>query len=334
MSTKSLDASLDSLIEIRKKGKGDRKGKGRGKSDTRTTVRKANDKKEGRAPVSAAKLKQRMNMSLEEVVKSDKSKGKEKGKGASKGSNSSKGNGKGNNSWSKGKGKGNQKPAMSTAAASQALLQAKRRALLAKLKALESVEKNTSSKGSGKKGGNYKKAVQYVKMDSSSKPSWKGGKGAGKGKSVYVTREVQKPFQKKRQRASKASANAKEEPYKKEEKYYSKGSRSDEPKQEKKYETQKYAERRERADPMALPKSISGFKGSGRVIRISNCPVGLNKNELRQAFGDIRTVNFVEVVPDKKLAFLVFEEPREAHEAENQFDGGEINGCTIKITVH
>ena len=72
---------------------------------------------------------------------------------------------------------------------------------------------------------------------------------------------------------------------------------------------------------------------AGKMIQIANCPPNLNKEELQGAFGDLGTVLAVELDKTANLAWLVFDNSRDAYEAEHQFDGGEINGSTIKITM-
>jgi len=82
-----------------------------------------------------------------------------------------------------------------------------------------------------------------------------------------------------------------------------------------------------------LPNNITRYKGSGKMIQIANCPSNLNKDELKGAFADVGDVTHVEIDKHAQLAWLVFNQSRDAYEAEHQFDGGEINGSTIKITI-
>ncbi|CAD7968710.1 unnamed protein product [Amoebophrya sp. A120] len=82
-----------------------------------------------------------------------------------------------------------------------------------------------------------------------------------------------------------------------------------------------------------LPPSVAKFKGSGRLVQITNCPGNLAKKELKEAFEDIGTINVVDMNKPACIAWLVFEESKDAYEAEHQFDGGEINGSTIKIEI-
>lgn len=314
MSSLALDGSLESLIQSRK-GKGKGKGKGskgfnskgsKGKGFSKgfsKGVRKESEKRSS-GKVSPEKLKEKVNMSLEELSAAEKGR---KGKGL-------KGYGKGVwevvrevREWSSGKrgekGFGKRSP-RGRGGVSEVLLQQKRRALLAKLRALEELQ---GLKGYGKGRREVLTEGRRERDSYEKRPE----------KPVYEKRPVRDDSER---RLFERKERARREP-----------SRSPRRLEKRRVETDRYRGDRDRVE---IPKAITGFKGTGKLIKITNCPVGLNKNELRQAFGDVGTVNFVEVIPEKKTAFLVFEEARDAQEAEHQFDGGEINGATIKITTH
>ncbi|CAD7932178.1 unnamed protein product [Amoebophrya sp. A120] len=82
-----------------------------------------------------------------------------------------------------------------------------------------------------------------------------------------------------------------------------------------------------------LPTTVEKYRGFGKMIQIHNCPTNMSQEELMRAFEEVGDVVTTEIDENANLCWVVFEKSKDAYEAEHQFDGGEINGRTVKIVV-
>ncbi|CAD7954287.1 unnamed protein product [Amoebophrya sp. A120] len=82
-----------------------------------------------------------------------------------------------------------------------------------------------------------------------------------------------------------------------------------------------------------IPHSLSKFKNSGKLIQIANCPIDIARGELQKSFEDIGKTLHTELCRVTQIAWIAFADKKCAGEALAQYDGGEMNGRTIKVTL-
>lgn len=91
------------------------------------------------------------------------------------------------------------------------------------------------------------------------------------------------------------------------------------------------------ADDRGRSRSRGGVRARqafcrGRIC-VTNIPNNLNPTDLEEAFGAVGTVKSVDLSHDGSMAWVQFATPKEAHEAQHRYDGGQINQQIIRVQV-
>ncbi|CAD7947111.1 unnamed protein product [Amoebophrya sp. A120] len=111
------------------------------------------------------------------------------------------------------------------------------------------------------------------------------------------------------------------------------------PKEQGKWNGKDFAKGKAHAYPPAAcpppPPAVQQYTGQNRMICFERVPPNIAEEELKKVFSEVGPITTLAIADDgsRLIAWIVFDDKKDAAEAEHRFNGGSINDITIKMTI-